>query len=301
MTRRDAFSGYHPLVNFLFFGEVLGFTMFFLHPVGLLISLGSAVCYHGYLMGPKALRFQLAFTLPMMVMVALVDPAFNHEGVTILAYLPSGNPLTLESILYGLSAALMLAAVVTWFRCYTAVMTSDKFVYLFGRIIPSLSLILSMALRFAPKFRRQLQTVVEAQRSVGRSLSEGAAIRRARNAVAVLSILLTWSLENAIETADSMRGRGYGLPGRTAFSIYRFDSRDRGALLWLTAWGFMLLCAWGTGGLSWSFFPRIRWAPITPLTVGFWVGYLCLCLTPVILDRWEDHAWKSLEREVTAP
>ena len=97
----------------------------------------------------------------MMVVAALVNPAFNHEGATILTYLPSGNPLTLESILYGAAAAAMLAAVVTWFSCYTAVMTSDKFVYLFGRIIPALSLVLSMTLRFVPKFQAQLQVVSE--------------------------------------------------------------------------------------------------------------------------------------------
>ena len=64
--------------------------------------------------------------------------AFNHEGATILAYLPSGNPLTLESIVYGLSAAVMMASVILWFSCYNAVMTSDKFAYLFGRVIPAL-------------------------------------------------------------------------------------------------------------------------------------------------------------------
>ncbi len=47
--------------------------------------------------------------------------------------------------------------------------------------------------------------------------------------------MVTWSLENAIETADSMRARGYGLPGRTSFSIYRFDSRDSSALAWLVS------------------------------------------------------------------
>jgi energy-coupling factor transport system permease protein len=31
----------------------------------------------------------------------------------------------------------MLISVITWFNCYSAVMTSDKFVYLFGRIIPA--------------------------------------------------------------------------------------------------------------------------------------------------------------------
>ena len=105
-------------------------------------------------------------------------------------------------------------------------MTSDKFVYLFGRLIPALSLVLSMALRFVPKFQAQFHVVSEAQRCIGRDVSDGGVIRRIRNAVTIFSIMLTWSLENAIETADSMKSRGYGLPGRTAFSIYRFDDRD---------------------------------------------------------------------------
>ena len=222
---------------------VIAFTMFFMHPVSLGISLGAALAYAVYLRGRKAIRFSLVFMLPMMVMAALINPAFNHEGATLLTYLPSGNPLTLESILYGLAAAAMLAAVVTWFSCYTAVMTSDKFVYLFGRLIPALSLVLSMALRFVPKFQAQFHVVSEAQRCIGRDVSDGGVIRRIRNAVTIFSIMLTWSLENAIETADSMKSRGYGLPGRTAFSIYRFDDRDKMALGWLLYCGFFLCCA----------------------------------------------------------
>ncbi len=191
-------------------------------------------------------------------MAALVNPLFNPRGVTVLTYLPGGNPLTLESIVYGLAAAGMLAAVVFWFRCYNAVMTSDKFIYLFGRIIPSLSLILSMTLRFVPRFRAQLRTVTEAQRCIGRDVSEGPVVRRCKNAGAILSIMLTWSLENAVETADSMKSRGYGLLGRTAFSLYTLDDRDRGLLVWLLSCGFYILCGWCSGGLSWQYFPALR-------------------------------------------
>ena len=118
MPNRDAFSSYHPVINFMYFALVLVFSMFFMHPVSLLISLAGAIAYHLYLNGRKALRFQLLFLLPMALMAALINPAFNHEGATLLAYLPSGNPLTLESIAYGFAAAAMLAAVVLWFSCY---------------------------------------------------------------------------------------------------------------------------------------------------------------------------------------
>ena len=155
MRNRDSFSGYHPTVNFLYFGLVLAFTMVLMHPVSLLISLVSALSYAVYLNGKKAVRFSLMYLMPMMLMAAIVNPALQHAAVIILTYLPSGNPLTLESIAYGVAAAILLAAVITWFSCYTAVMTSDKFVYLFGRIIPALSLVLSMTLRFVPRFQAQ--------------------------------------------------------------------------------------------------------------------------------------------------
>ena len=47
---------------------------------------------------------------------------------------------------------------------------------------------------------------------VGRKRAPAAAPR-----ITILSIMVTWCLENAIETADSMKSRGCGLPGRSAF------------------------------------------------------------------------------------
>lgn len=281
-------------MNFLYFGLVLVFTMFLMHPVCLLISLGCALSYQICLNGRRAVRAALLYLLPVTLMAAVLNPAFNHEGATILTYLPSGNPLTLESILYGAGAAVMLAAVITWFACYTEVMTSDKFVYLFGRLIPALSLVLSMTLRFAPKFKAQLRLVSDARRCMGRDVSSGSVFRRVKNGVTILSIMVTWTMENAIETADSMKSRGYGLPGRTAFSIYPFDDRDKAALAWLCACGFYILCAWGTGGLYWRYYPTVRSAPVVPFTVSVQLVYLALCLTPVVLDRREARVWKRL-------
>ena len=271
--------------------------MFFMHPVCLGISLVSALIYAVYLGGRRAVRFQLCGLLPMLLLAAVVNPAFNHEGATLLTYLPSGNPLTLESMAYGLAAAAMLCAVIEWFSCYTAVMTSDKFVYLFGRIIPALSLVLSMTLRFVPKFKAQIHTVSEAQRCVGRDVSDGSVLQRLRHGITILSIMVTWCLENAIETADSMKSRGYGLPGRSAFSIYRFDDRDRAALGWLSFCGLYLLSGALAGGLYWRYFPTIKGVPPGPFPISFLLVYLARCLTPVGLNVREDRVWARLKRE----
>lgn len=294
----SAFSKYHPIINFLFFFEVIGFSMFFMHPVTLLISLGCAFTYSIYLDGKKTVLISLKFNLPMMLMAAFINPAFNHEGMTILCYLPSGNPLTLESIIYGAASAMMLSAVLLWFRCYTKIMTSDKFVYLFGRIIPALSLVLSMALRFVPKFAKQFEVVKNSQQSIGRSTADGSVFQRIKNAVKILSIMVTWSLENAIETADSMKSRGYGLKGRTAFSIYRFADRDKTALAWLLFCGMFLLCGIWANGLKWRYFPNMSGNFGGPLTICFFVVYLLLCLTPVFIDRREEKIWRSLKSKI---
>jgi len=297
VKHRDTFSSYHPVINFLYFALVLIFTMFFMHPASLLISFASALAYAVYLNGEKTVRFSLAALLPMMLMAALVNPIFNHEGMTILAYLPTGNPLTLESIIYGLASALMLASVITWFSCYTVVMTSDKFVYLFGRVIPALSLVLSMTLRFVPKFKAQFKVVSQVQACVGRDVSDGSILQRMKNAITILSIMVTWALENAIETADSMKSRGYGLPGRTAFSIYRFNDRDKKAFAWLIFCGFYIAAGWMAGGLKWTYYPTIKGALIGAFPISFQMMYLALCLTPVILNGLEDRKWKHLQFE----
>ena len=295
MKNKDAFSGYHPIINFLYYALVLLLSMCLMHPVYLLISLIGALTYDIYLKGRKAVRFAVMGLLPMAALAALVNPAFNHEGATILTYLPSGNPLTMESMFYGVAAAVMLASVVLWFSSYNEIMSSDKFVYLFGRMIPALSLVLSMALRFIPKFKSQMDVVAEAQSCIGRDTKTGSVIRRVSNAIKIFSIMVTWSLENAIETADSMRSRGYGLPGRTAFSIYRFDDRDKNVLAWLIFCGAYILSGWLAGGMYFRYYPTVKTAAWTPLTVSFMFVYLALVLTPVMLDRKETRQWQSLQ------
>ena len=90
----------------------------------------------------------------------------------------------------------------------------------------------------------------------------------------------------------------YGLPGRTAFSIYRFDDRDKTALAWLIFCGAYLISGWMAGGTYFRYYPTVKTAAWTPMTVSFMLVYLALVLTPVILDRKEDRQWKSLQSTI---
>lgn len=289
----NEFKRFHPIVNFFYFASVIGFSMFFMHPVCLLISLLSGIAYTLMLRGPSALR-GIKIYLPLMLVTAAANPVFNHKGVTILAYLPSGNPLTLESIVYGIAAAAMLASVLCWFSCFNKIMTSDKLIYLFGRTVPSLSLVLSMVLRFVPRFGTQLKNVRNSQKCIGRDMSDGTLTDRIRSGIKILSIMLIWSFESSIDTADSMKSRGFGLHGRTAYSPYHFDQRDGITLTFILIFStFVLNAAAGSGAMYFTYFPSMQGGEPSLYQTAVFIAYLLLCITPIIIEVWEAYRWKK--------
>jgi len=294
MEKMDVFSDYHPIISMLYFVLVIGGAMIIMNPICMAISLISALTYAIYLKGKKAIKFNVIYMIPLLITTALINPAFSHQGVTILTYLPSGNPLTLESILYGVASAVLLICTITWFSSFNLVMTSDKFIYLFGRIIPALSLVLSMSLRFVPRFIEQVKVIANAQRLIGRDVQTGGIIKRAKHGIRILSILVTWALENAIDTADSMKSRGYGLKGRTAFSIYRFDKRDKRILIFLSGSGIALLGGVLSKQFKFIYYPTITEMNFTIIQICLFVVYFALCATPIILNVKEDLKWKTI-------
>jgi len=256
---KDAFSTFHPIVNFTYFTVVIVLSMFFMDPILMGIGLISALVYSSMLKGRKAVKFNLVYMLPLLLFM------------TILFYMQDGNPITLESIIYGVSSACMFVTTILWFSCYNIVMTSDKFIYLFGKIMPALSLIFSMVLRFVPRYTAKIKAIKNAQKCVGRDISQGKILKRAKNGIKILSIMTTWALENAIETADSMKSRGYGLPGRTSFSLFIIDSRDKIIITLML-------------GLL-----------IATFSFASFAAYFLLCMLPVIINITEEMKWKSIK------
>jgi len=189
----------------------------------------------------------------------------------------------------------MFASVILWFSCYNAVMTADKFIYLFGRLIPASSLIFSMVLRFVPKFRAQIAQISNAQKCVGRDVGSGTYPERAHHGMKILSIMVTWALENAVETADSMRSRGYGLKGRTSFSIFRFDTRDRGIFLIMIIFIGVLFAGACFGQTDIQYFPSMKMAGIKGFGILVYAVYFIFCILPIVLNIMEDLKWKRLQ------
>lgn len=294
----NEFKNYHPIVNFMYFASVITFSMLIIHPVCRVISFVSGFVFSVMNGGRKTLAFNIKYLLPLILITAVVNPVFSHEGITILCYLPSGNPLTAESVIYGISAAVMLASVVCHFSSFGKIMTSDKLMYLFGKAAPSLSLIFSMTLRFVPRFTEQTKLCAAAQKGIGIDVSQGSIFKRAKNGIKIISVMVTQSLENAVDTADSMRSRGYGLPGRTSFSNFRLDKRDKTAIFVL---GGLILCvafAAAFKGYYFRYFPSVKGVMPNVYSISAFAAYFLLCTAPIIIEIREALRWKKLKSKI---
>ena len=292
----DTLRTCHPAVSFAYFALVIICTMFFMHPVCLVLSTLGGGWYVARLLGGKGLRRHLLWLLPMALLAAAVNPAFVHQGVTILAYLPSGNPLTLESLLYGLAAGAMLSAVALWFVCVTDVITSDKVVYLFGRVSPRLSLFLTILLRLIPRIGREARKINLAQKGIGRGSNQGNVFQRFINCLRIFSMLITWMISALALESDSMRSRGSLLRGRTAFSIYRFDNRDRAFVITLFTCITLTVMGVILGASKMWYNPRIIWRPLNGIGMTAAIGYLALCLLPLGLELWTEYRFNKARR-----
>ena len=293
--KNDAFSGFHPVVNFIFFVAALGLTMFIQQPVYLLISMISGCAYLLYLQGKKGFSRQVGYLVPILVMMAVMNPMFNHEGITVLWYLPNDNPITLEAICFGLASAVMMGASIVWFNCCNTVFTSDKIIYLFGRVIPALSLMISMTLRFVPRFKNFLQSVMRTQQAMHKPENTK---EKLQQALAAFSATVSWAMEQSIVSADSMKSRGYGGLGRTAFSIYIFEKRDGITLMML-----FLLCMGAAvphliGVMGWTYYPSLSGQLLGPVQIMAYLCYGGMCNLPLIINLMEDRKWNALRSKI---
>lgn len=290
------FALLHPIVLFLFFIFAAGFSMFLMHPVFLVISFICAFSYCVYLKGKKGIK-SLGLFLPVVIFAAIINAAFNHEGITILVYV-NDNPITLESLIYSLAAALMLLGVLLWFSCLNEVMTSDKLMCIFGKISPSIAILFSMTLRFVPRFSAQLKKINYAQKCIGRSYDTGGFFTKLRNGVKILSILITWALENAVETADSMKSRGWGLKGRTSFSGFRFDKRDALSLTAILILVSVIFAGLLMGEGRINYYPAIVLSDFSFFGLVVYISYFLLMAFPLIFSLTEDFKWYRLKSKI---
>lgn len=286
------FEHCHPAVNLIYFVTVMYGMLCFQHPVFLVISFLCAVAYSIKRNGMRAVVFD-AVLLPLTGAFALYYSSYTHFGVTVIEQNFIGNSITAESLIYGVVLGLTVSGAMIWFSCIYSVFSSDKVIYLFGKASPKLSLFLSVLLRMVPRIKNEAKKLNMAQRGIGRGVSQGNIFARLRNCVRILSMLITWTIDSLTSASESMQSRGSLLRGRKAFSIYRFDNRDRAyvvgmfACITLTVMGVMLKQT------DIIYDPKIIITPVTSMSYVFYAGYAVLCLMPLGLELWTEYKFRN--------
>lgn len=250
-----AFSMSHPAVPALYIVLTLGLTMLSMQPVLIALSLAGGLAYGFATRGMARTLGALRWQLPVILIIALVNPLFSASGSTELFRIGM-RAVYLESMVYGLCMGGLFVASVLWFEAAASMLEYDKVLALLGNTAPVIALMISMCMRLIPQFLRRGRTVLAVQDAIdvpGRAPTDPA-----RSRLRASSVLMGWGMEDSLERADAMRSRGWGaVPRRTTYARYRLGRGDVVALVGLALFGASAVTVAWTATTQYSFYPQL--------------------------------------------
>ena len=250
-----AFSMSHPAVPALYMVLTLGLTMFSMQPVLIALSLAGGLAYGFATRGTVRTLGALRWQLPVILIIALVNPLFSASGSTELFRIGM-RAVHLESLVYGLCMGGLFVASVLWFEAAASMLEYDKVLALLGNTAPVIALMISMCMRLIPQFLRRGRTVLAVQDAIdvpGRAPTDPV-----RSRLRASSVLMGWGMEDSLERADAMRSRGWGaVPRRTTYARYRLGRSDVVALVGLALFGAVAVAVAWTATTQYSFYPQL--------------------------------------------
>lgn len=272
----EAFSMSHPVVPALYIVLTLALTMFSMQPVLIALSLAGGLAYGFATRGAARTLSALRWQLPVILIIALVNPLFSASGSTELFRIGM-RAVYLESMAYGLCMGGLFMASVLWFEAAASMLEYDKVLALLGNAVPVIALMISMCMRLIPQFLRRGRTVLAVQDAIdvpGRAPADPV-----RPRLRASSVLMGWGMEDSLERADAMRSRGWGaVPRRTTYARYRLRRGDVIALVGLTLLGAAAVAVAWTATTQYSFYPQLSVPAPWPGYVVFaaWMALPCV-------------------------
>ena len=278
------FNSFNPIAQLFYFTAVLLVSMFTWNYIILLLSLLGAAAYCVLQKGFKVfLKSFFGYAL-IFLLVTVTNPLFSHKGATPLVFI-NDIPITIESIVYGAVLGLMLLSVILWFSVFNSMFDSEKLIYIFGRILPRLALLFSMVLHFVPKFISVFKRTLSAQ-------SDFYGKNKFRQYIGAFSSSVSVMLEGSVQTADSMRARGYGVKKRSFYCRFPFTKADALFVVLTLALLTGVLTAQITGQLDFMIYPRIIFCDFSPASMLGITAFGALSFMPFIIELKEELVWK---------
>ena len=254
----------HPGVYLLYYFIMVLFAFIFSDPyfvVTFLILILVLIALQGI---SHELKNIMKLFIPLSILIMILNPLLNRTGAHKI-YLWSGFFITYEAIAYGILMSLALLIVILVFSSYNRSVSYQEMLYIFSKKLPIISMIIVMALRFIPLINSraievqklnnlksngiELETEDESEdedridvdvfnsnintdynsKLVDKLKSNkriAAIIKEAKTLGKIMGITVSWSLEESMFTAKSMKARGYNATERTSYLSYKFSNAD---------------------------------------------------------------------------
>jgi energy-coupling factor transport system permease protein len=249
----------------------------FQHPLILAATVAAAVGA-GIAAGATGELLSAArFTIPLGLLVALVNPFVIHEGLTVVWRFGEVPPfgqidVTLEALVYGLLLGARVVAVALCCALFVAAVDPDETLRLFRRVSFRSALTAALAARLMPVLARDAGRMRDA--AAGRS-ADGPPPGR----VAVMRAVATSALDRAVDVAATLEVRGYGSRAAARLGAEPWSRHDvafTAAALVLVA---LAIAARIAGVAPFSAYPALR-APVGPAEIALAVALIGVALAP---------------------
>jgi energy-coupling factor transport system permease protein len=292
----------HPVAIFAHLGTLLFLTLLLNNPLylaGLLVPTGLAIWAAD---GLPAWETYTKAGLVMAVPVVAVNALFVSAGNTVIwtgPLLPAIGRLrvTLEAISFGAAMSLRLLELISIFCLFNLVVHPDKFLNLLARFASRSALVVSLAVKMLPAMAARLENIKSVQQMRGVDFQNGPGRERIKRYSSLINILILSSLEDSLETAESMQARAYGSGPRSCYDRSVWRPRDALCLA-----GTTLALGIGTGGYfsglgSYRYYPQLDPLVNGPVTlIPLFLLLLCLCV-PAILS-WGWHSCPYIKSKI---
>lgn len=285
------FHRFHPLTAFLYYVGAICLLIVMLHPIYLIIGFSIIMLINLVHDGLTGLKRWKIFLITTFLFMLLLNPLFNERGRYLLLEIGQ-HRITVEALLYGGMNALSIISIIALFVSYNVIMTPNKLLFLFARVLPQFAVLLMLTLRFIPLMRRRVEEISAVQRSKGISVLQGNGKTKLKTGMLYIQVLLTFSLEEAIQTADSMKARGYGQGPRATYEYFKFQKADFFAVSYL-----LILFAITLTGRYFGYGFLTIYPVMEHLSFSFWdsgilVCYLMYLCFPLFVEVGEMVQWR---------
>lgn len=293
---RHGLARLHPMAALACIVALMAAGFVVVSPIALAMLLALIVAILATSHRLRAAVPYLRFSLTIAAVLIVLNPLFSRGGLDVLWHinLPLFDiTITVQGLLFGLSSALRLCAVVWAFALYNAVLDQDDQLSLMSAVSFRSAMIVSLATRLFPVLSRDAARIADAQRARGVELDGGSRRHRVAARMPLLAALLTQSLERSVDLAESMDARGYGRRGRRAWKHgRRWRTADVTAAALATCVVIALVAGSALGAFRFRFFPLLD-DPWSGIADPLWIVTLLLLISAcVAAPHLERSSWR---------